>query len=85
MLVGDKLNYPAANEAYCLLTAYLREDGKLGTKYNKDELKEFVTFLAEILKHPENFVGIDRRPKERHADGSLKLPPDSEHDGLGLA
>ena len=30
MLVGDKLSYGSANEAYCLLTAYLREDGKIG-------------------------------------------------------
>lgn len=85
MLVGDKLEYGSANEAYCLLTAYLREEGKLGTKYDKDELKKFVLFLAEILKHPENFVGVDRKPKDRHPDGSLKLPPDPEHDGLGLA
>lgn len=85
MIVGDKVSYPAANEAYCLLTAYLREDGKLGAKYSKDDLKEFCLFLAEILKHPENFAGIDRKPKERHADGSLKNPPIQEHDGLGLA
>lgn len=85
MHVGDKLEYGPANEAYCLLTAYLREDGRLGTKYNKEELTEFVKFLADILKHPENFTGIDRKPKERHADGSLKLPPDPEHDGSGLA
>ena len=85
MLVGDKVSYPAVNEAYCLLTAYIREDGKIGSKYHKDELKEFVLFLAEILKHPENFTGIDRKPKERREDGSLKLPPDHEHDGLGLA
>jgi hypothetical protein len=85
MLVGDKLEYAAANEAYCLLTAYIREEGKLGAKYDKDELKRFIAFLAEILKHPENFTGVDRKPKERHADGSLKLPPDVEHDGTGLA
>lgn len=85
MKVGEKLGYPAANEAYCLLTAYLREEGKIGAKYNKEELQEFVQFLAEVLKHPENFVGIDRKKKERHADGSLKLPDTGEHDGLGLA
>jgi len=85
MKVGEKLGYPAANEAYCLLTAYLREEGKIGAKYNKEEIQEFVQFLAEVLKHPENFVGIDRVKKERHADGSLKLPDTGEHDGLGLA
>jgi len=63
MLVGDKLNYPAANEAYCLIGAYLREE-KIGAKYNKEDLKEFLTFLAEILKHPENFVGVDRNKKD---------------------
>lgn len=85
MLVGDNLSYPAANEAYCLLSAYVREEGKLGTKYNKDELLEFIKFLADILKHPENFTGVDRKPKERHADGSLKLAEVPDHDGTGLA
>jgi hypothetical protein len=85
MVVDEKVSYPAVNEAYCLLTAYLREDGKLGAKYNKEELAEFVKFLADILKHPENFVGIDRKKKERHADGSIKLPDVIEHDGTGLA
>ena len=85
MIVDGKVSYPAVNEAYCLLTAYLREDGKLGAKYNKEDVQEFVQFLAGILKHPENFSGVDRKKKERHADGSLKLPDTGEHDGLGLA
>ena len=85
MLVGNKVEYPAVNEAYCLLTAYIREEGKIGAKYDKEELKAFCEFLAEILKHPENFIGIDRKPKERHSDGSLKLPDTVDHDGLGLA
>jgi len=85
MEVNDKISYPAVNEAYCLLTAYIREDGKLGAKYNKEDLAEFVKFLALILKHPDNFVGVDRKKKERHADGSLKLPDVEEHDGTGLA
>lgn len=85
MLVGDKVSYPAANEAYCLLMAYIREDGVIGAKYNKDDLTNFCNFLAEILRHPENFAGVDRKPKERHYDGSLKLPPEPEHDGSGLA
>ena len=82
MLVGDKVSYPAVNEAYCLLSAYIREDGKLGASYSKDELLEFCKFLAEILKHPENFVDADKAPKHRNADGSLINP---EHNGLGLA
>jgi hypothetical protein len=85
MLVGDKLEYGPANEAYCLLMAYLREEGKLGANYNKEELTAFCKFLAEILKHPENFIGVDRKKKERHADGSLKLPETPDHDGTGLA
>jgi hypothetical protein len=85
MVVDEKVSYQACNEAYCLLTAYLREEGKVGAKYNKEELAEFVKFLSDILKHPENFTGVDRKKKERHADGSLKLPDAGEHDGLGLA
>lgn len=85
MYVNDQVSYPAVNEAYCLLSAYCREDGTLGTKYNKDELKEFIEFLAQILKHPENFIDADRKPKDRHPDGSLKLPEIPDHDGSGLA
>ena len=59
MLVGDKVSHDAVNEAYCLLSAYIREEGKIGAKYNKDELLVFVKFLSEILKHPENFVETD--------------------------
>ena len=85
MFIKDKASYQSCNEAYCLLTAYLREEGKVGAKYNKEDLQEFVQFLADILKHPDNFSGVDRKKKERHADGSLKLPDTGEHDGLGLA
>ena len=63
MLVGDKVTYEAANEAYILLTAYVREEGKIGAKYNKEHLFQFNKFLAEILKHPENFTGVDRKKK----------------------
>jgi hypothetical protein len=59
MFINDKVSYAAVNEAYCLLTAYVREK-KIGTKYNRDELKEFTVFLADILKHPENFTDVDR-------------------------
>lgn len=85
MFIEKKASYESCNEAYCLLTAYIREEGKVGAKYNKEDLEEFVKFLAEVLKHPENFTGVDRKKKERHADGSLKLPDIEEHDGLGLA
>ena len=53
MLV-ENLSHNAANEAYVLLMAYLREE-KIGTKYDKEFLNEFVHFLADILKHPGNF------------------------------
>lgn len=56
MLVGDKVSYDAVNEAYCLLASYIREEGKIGAKYNLEHLQELTTFLADILKHPENFV-----------------------------
>ena len=65
MVVDEKVSYASVNEAYCLVTAYLREEGKLGAKYNKEDLQDFVNFLAEILKHPENFQGVDRKPKEK--------------------
>ena len=56
MQVGDKVSYDAVNEAYCLLASYIREEGKIGAKYNLEHLQELTTFLADILKHPENFV-----------------------------
>lgn len=76
MLVGDKLSHDAASEAYILLTAYIREEGKVADTYDTKRLTEFANFLADILKHPENFIG---------SDGSLKSPDTREHDGLGLA
>lgn len=82
MLVGNKVSYGAISEAYCLLSAYIREDGMVGAKYNTKELLECVKFLAEILKHPENFVGEERTVKVRLPDGSLEV---TEHDGSGLA
>lgn len=85
MLVGDKVTHSAVTEAYCLISSYIREDGKLGTNYDKERLLEFVKFVAEILKHPENFIGEDRSPQERNLDGSLKNPVLADHDGTGLA
>lgn len=63
MLVGDKVSHAAVSEAYCLLTSYIREEGKVGAKYNQEHLQTFASFLAEILKHPENFVN-DRDTQE---------------------
>lgn len=60
MVVEDKVSYDSVNEAYILLTSYIREEGKIGTKYNKEHLQNFVTFLAEILKHPDNFTNADK-------------------------
>jgi hypothetical protein len=76
MLVGDKVTHDAVNEAYCLISAYIREEGTVSAKYNKEELLLFVKFLSEILKHPENFV-----------EKKVVETPKSvmEHDGLGLA
>ncbi len=55
MLIGDKVSYDAVNETYCLLTSYVREEGKIGAKYNLEHIKELSIFLSDILKHPENF------------------------------
>jgi hypothetical protein len=85
MLVGDKVSHSAVTEAYCLISSYIREEGKLGTNYDKEHLLEFVKFVAEILKHPENFNDVDKTPKERNLDGSLKHPVLSEEDIQGLA
>ena len=63
MLIGDKVSYDAVNEAYCLLTSYVREEGKIGAKYNLEHIKELSVFLSDILKHPENFVD-DRNTQE---------------------
>ena len=49
MYIDERVSYPAVNEAYCLLSAYCREEGKLGSKYDKDELKEFIDFLASSV------------------------------------
>lgn len=61
MLVGNKVDYDAVNEAYILLTSYIREEGKIGTKYDVERLQKFVTFVADILKHPENFKNTEQK------------------------
>ena len=55
MHVGDKISYDAVSEAYCLLTSYIREEGKIAASYDKDKLQDLVVFLADIMKHPDNF------------------------------
>ena len=71
MQVGDKVSYDAVNEAYCLLSSYIREEGKVGAKYNTEHLQELVVFLADILKHPENFV--NERNTQKNNSESNKL------------
>ena len=71
MLVGDKVSYDAVNEAYCLLASYIREEGKIGAKYNTEHLQELVVFLAEILKHPENFVNERNTQENISKNGQL--------------
>lgn len=58
MLVGDKVTHNAVSEAYCLLSSYVREEGKVASTYNKEHLQKCVEFLADILKHPENFKKV---------------------------
>lgn len=60
MLVGNKLSHDAASEAYILLTAYIREEGKVAHTYDVNRLTEFAGFLAEILKNPENFSSFEK-------------------------
>ncbi len=64
----------AITEAYCLLTSYLREEGKVRSSYDSDKLQKVVLFLAEIIKEGE--FGINKI----NIDDSI---PD--HDGTGLA
>lgn len=76
MIVGNKVTYDAINQAYCLLTAWLREE-KIVADYNTRDIADCVMFLAEILKHPENFV--EEETEEVVETVSL------DHDGRGLA
>ena len=59
MLVGDKVSHAAVSEAYCLLSAYVREEGTISADYDKDKILEFCKFVVDILKHPENFQKVD--------------------------
>jgi hypothetical protein len=81
----EELNYDAFVEAYCLLSSYIREEGKIGANYNMDHLKYFVKFMAETMTDPECFdTDINLNPV-RNKDGSLIVPTVTEHDGTGLA
>jgi hypothetical protein len=59
MLVGNKVSHSAVSEAYCLLSAYIREEGTISAEYDKERILEFCKFVAEILKHPENFQKVE--------------------------
>lgn len=82
---GDEVSYDSFVEAYCLLSSYIREEGKVGAKYDVDHLKEFVTFLAKIMADPDCFDVPVMIPPDRNSDGSLKNKNIPDHDGLGLA
>ena len=83
MSQDGEMNYDAFVEAYCLLSSYIREDGKIGAKYDMEQLKDFVKFMAKVMADPDCFdVDMDLNPP-RNEDGSLKNIPD--HDGTGLA
>ena len=67
-MIVENLSHNAANEAYTLLSSYIREDGKVGAKYDKEFLKEFVKFLSDILQNPNNFVVKVEEDKEFEYD-----------------
>ena len=52
-----KLSENSINEAYCLISAYLRED-KIGATYNKDYLQDFIHVLHDILKNDTLFAPV---------------------------
>jgi hypothetical protein len=72
--VNTTVSIGAITEAYCLLTSYLREEGKVRSSYDSDKLQKAVLFLAEIIKEGE--IGINKI----NIDDNI---PD--HDGTGLA
>lgn len=85
-LEGENVTYESLVEAYCLLSSYIREDGKVGAKYDMDYLKEFTLFLSKVMVDPRMFpVNHKAELPARNEDGSLKFPNTPEHDGSGLA
>lgn len=79
----DEMNYDSFVEAYCLISSYVREEGKVGAKYNMEHLQEFVKFMARVMSDPDCFDTDMELNPARNEDGSLKNIPD--HDGMGLA
>lgn len=82
---GDEVSYDSFVEAYCLLSSYIREDGRVGAKYNVEQLKEFVSFMSKVMTDPTCFDRAVVVVPERNEDGSLKFPKAPEHDGRGHA
>lgn len=81
----NEVSYDSFVEAYCLLSSYIREDGKVGAKYDLEYLKEFVSFLAKVMTDSDCFDAPVIVPPERNQDGSLINPKVPDHDGTGLA
>jgi hypothetical protein len=72
--VKTTVSIGAITEAYCLLTSYLREEGKVRSSYDSDKLQKAVLFLAEIIKEGE--FGINK----------ISINEDiPDHDGRGHA
>lgn len=77
-MIVENLSHDAANEAFILLSAYVREEGHLGAHYDKDRLKEFINFLHDILKNPKNFritvEGEDEEVEVENTGNSNPIP-----------
>ena len=72
--INTTVSIGAITEAYCLLTSYIREEGKVRSSYDTDKLQKAVLFLAEIIKEGE--FGLNK----------IYINEDTpEHDGTGLA
>ena len=64
MFVDGRISHEACNEAYCLLSAYIREEKIKDGIYDVDKIKTFALFLADILKYPENFLNEPKNEKK---------------------
>lgn len=51
---SKNIDYDSLKETYCLLTAYLREEGRVmvGT-YDDVLIENFVHFLAQLMNRPD--------------------------------
>ena len=85
MFEKNQVSYDAVSEAYCLISSYIREEGKVADVYDTEVLEEFVNFLASVMTNSNYFPDDQRIQKERLKDGSLVVPIDTDHDGSGLA